>query len=301
MIAHGCEAAIGRAGTVLRAAALPAAFVFLWSTGFIGARLGLPYAEPLTFLTLRFVIAAALLAMLALLTRAPWPRRTSEVGRAAMTGLLVHGVYLGGVFVGIGLGVEAGVSSLIVSTQPLVVAAVSGVFLGEPLARRQWLGMALGLGGVALVLGQKLGHGTGPIGGVVACLTALLGISAGTLYQKRHGAQVDLVTGNVVQYLAAASLCGLGAAIFEHGRLDWTPALIVALAWLVLALSLGAVSLLYLLIRRGAAASVSSLFFLVPPVTALLGWLIFGETLAPPALLGLAVTVAGVALVMRHR
>ena len=285
---------------MLRSAALPATFVLLWSTGFIGARLGLPYAEPLTFLTLRFVIAAALLAVLALATGAPWPRRAAEVARAAVSGLLVHGLYLGGVFVGIRLGVEAGVSSLIVATQPLLVAAVAGVFLGEHLAGRQWLGMALGLCGVALVLAQKLGHGTGSPAGVVACLVALGGISAGTLYQKRHGAQVDLLTGNVVQYAAAACLCGLGAAMAEHWRIEWTPALIVALAWLVLALSLGAVSLLYLMIRRGAAASVSSLFFLVPPVTALLGWLIFGETMAPPALLGLVLAVVGVALVVRR-
>lgn len=279
--------------------ALPASFVLLWSTGFIGARLGLPHAEPLTFLTVRFAVAASLLTGLAAIVGARWPRRPAELAHAVVVGLLVHGLYLGGVFIAIGLGVEAGLSALIVSTQPILVAAVAGLALGERVERRQWAGMALGLVGVALVLAQKLGAAAPPAG-VLACLVALLGITAGTLYQKRFGAGQDLVTGSVVQYLAAGLACGAVALAVEDRAIDWAPAFIVALLWLVLVLSIGAVTLLWLLIRRGAASAVSSLFFLVPPVTALLAWALFGETLGPTALVGMLVAVAGVALVVRR-
>src|SRR4051795_11766254 len=169
---------------LLQAVGVPALFVVLWSTGFIGARLGLPYARPLTFLALRFGIAAGLLVLVALVTRAPWPRRPADIGHYAVAGLLVHGVYLGGVYVGISLGVEAGVSALIVGLQPLLTAALAGVFLGERVALRQWTGLGLGLLGMALVLARKLGQGPGDALGGLACIAALLGITVGTLYQK---------------------------------------------------------------------------------------------------------------------
>jgi drug/metabolite transporter (DMT)-like permease len=274
----------------------PALFVLLWSTGFIGAKLGLPHAGPLTFLTLRFVIASALLAILALVTRAPWPRRPASVLHFAMAGLLVHGLYLGGVFVGIAWGVAAGVAALIVGLQPLLVAAFAGMALGERVRPRQWLGLVLGFAGVVLVLGRQLGHGTGELAGALACLLALLAITAGTLYQKRWCGGMDLRTGNVIQYGAAAVLTGAGALALEDMAIDWTWAFGLALAWLVLVLSLGAISLFYLLIRRGAATSVSSLLFLVPPTTALIAWPLFGETLAPLALVGMALSALGVAL-----
>lgn len=275
----------------------PALFVLLWSTGFIGAKLGLPHAGPLIFLALRFVIAAALLAGIALVTRAPWPRRPAAIAHFAVAGLLVHGIYLSGVFVGIWLGVAAGVAALIVGLQPLLVAALAGRALGERVTARQWLGLVLGIGGVVLVLARQLEHGPGALGGALACLLALLAITAGTLYQKRWCGGMDLRTGNVVQYGAAALLTGAGALALGQTSIDWTPAFVVALAWLVLVLSLGAISLFYLLIRRGAATAVSSLLFLVPPTTALLAWPLFGETLAPLALVGMALSGLGVALV----
>lgn len=278
---------------------IPALFVVLWSTGFIGARLGLPHAGPLTFLALRYGLAAGLLALVALATRAPWPRRPAEVGHYAAAGLLVHGVYLGGVFVGISLGVEAGVSALIVGLQPLLTAALAGVFLGERTAPRQWAGLGLGLLGVALVLGRKLGQGPGDALGGLACVAALFGITAGTLYQKRFCAGMDLRTGSVVQFTAAGLATALPALLFEGNRVAWGAEFAFALLWLVLVLSLGAVSLLYVLIRRGAAAQVASLFFLVPPCTALIAWPLFGETLGPEALVGMALTAAGVALASR--
>jgi drug/metabolite transporter (DMT)-like permease len=278
---------------------IPALFVFLWSTGFIGARLGLPYAGPLTFLTIRYVLAAGLLTMAAVIMRAPWPHRINDIGSYAAAGLLVHAVYLGGVFVGISLGVEAGVCALIVSLQPLLVASFAGLLLGERVSPRQWVGLVLGLSGVALVLAQKLGRGIGESMGALACVAALLGITAGTLYQKRHGGSMDLRTGGAIQFIAAGLLTAPFALIFEGGRVLWSGEFLFALLWLVLVLSIGAVSLLYLLIRRGAAASVSSLFFLTPLCTALIAWPLFGETLGPAALLGMAVTVAGVTLATR--
>ena len=292
------RAAASGPAALLRQVAIPALFVVLWSTGFIGAKLGLPYAGPLTFLTLRFWLAAARLALLALVTRAPWPRK-AEARHYAVAGLLVHALYLGGVFVGISLGVEAGVSAMIVSVQPLLVAAFAGLVLGERVAPRQWVGLALGLLGVILILARKLGHGVGDALGVLACVAALLGMTAGTLYQKRHCAGMDLRTGSVVQFAASGFATWLLALLFEDNRIVWSGEFVFALFWLVLVLSLGAISLLYVLIRRGAASRVSGLFFLVPPCTALIAWPLFGETLGPVALLGMALTVAGVAMATR--
>ncbi|TFI59290.1 DMT family transporter [Sphingomonas parva] len=285
---------------LLRTAGVPALFVLLWSTGFIGARLGLPHSGPLTFLSLRYGVALVLLALVALATRAPWPRRPAAIGHYAVAGLLVHGLYLGGVFVGISLGVEAGVSALIVGLQPLLTAALAGALLGERVSARQWLGLALGLAGVALVLAGKLGQGPGDALGSLACVAALLGITAGTLYQKRFCADMDLRTGGVVQFAAAGLATAPLALLGEGWAVDWTGEFVFALLWLVLVLSIGAVTLLYLLIRRGAAAEVASLFFLVPPCTALIAWPLFGETLGAAALAGMLLTAAGVAMASRR-
>ncbi|MGF1628864.1 MAG: DMT family transporter [Kiloniellaceae bacterium] len=274
-----------------------ALFVLLWSTGFIGAKLGVPHADPLTFLALRFVFATALLLCLALATRAPWPRDPRQILHLCVAGILLHTLYLGGVYVAMSLGVEAGLSALIVSTQPVLVAALAGFLLGEKVTPRQWLGLALAVCGVTLVVWRKLGDGFGTLEGVALCLLSLCAISGATLYQKRFCGAMDLRSGSVIQYAAAGTAAGLGSLLFEEQRVDWNGELIFALAWLVLLLSLGAVSLLYWLIRRGEASRVSSLFFLVPPVTALVAWPVFGETFGPLALAGMVVTVIGVALV----
>jgi drug/metabolite transporter (DMT)-like permease len=292
----GDENGMDRLRTFITSFGLPALFVLLWSTGFIGARLGLPHAGPLTFLTVRYFIAAALLALIALAMRAPWPRRRSDIVHYVVAGLLVHAVYLGGVFTSISLGIEAGVSALIVSVQPLLVAALAGLFFGERVSGRQWLGLILGIVGVTLVLAQKLGSGVGEALGAVACVVALAGITAGTLYQKRHGGGMDLRTGTAIQFLACGVATAPFALFYEQARIDWTVEFIIALSWLVFVLSLGAVSLLFLLIRRGAAASVSSLFFLTPCCTALIAWPLFGEKLGVTALFGMALTLVGVAL-----
>ena len=286
---HGGSNLVHTAGT-------PALFVILWSTGFIGARLGLPHAGPLTFLSLRYALAAGLLVLVSLAVRAPWPRRWKEVGHFAVAGLLVHGVYLGGVFVGISMGVEAGVSALIVGLQPLLTAAFAGVLLGERVDARQWLGLALGLLGVSLVLAGKVGQAPGNMLGMIACVAALFGITAGTLYQKRFCEGMDLRTGSVVQFVAAGLATTPLAFWLEDTLVDWNVEFVFALIWLVFVLSLGAVSLLYVLIRRGAASRVASLFFLVPPCTALIAWPLFGETVGLVALAGMALTATGVAL-----
>jgi drug/metabolite transporter (DMT)-like permease len=274
---------------------IPAVFVVLWSTGFIGARLGMPHAEPMTFLAIRFALTAAILLVAAVAMQVPWPRRASAWGHLALAGLLMHGVYLGGVFVAIRLGLEAGLSALIVSLQPLLVAAAAPFLLAEPVGLRRWLGLALGLIGVSLVLGGKLGGGGAMA--IMACVAALGGITAGTLYQKRFCGAHDLRSGNMIQFAAAAAACGLAALAFETRRIDWAPELVFALFWLIIVLSLGAVPLLYVLLRRGAASQVASLFFLVPPTTALIAWPLFGERLGPVELVGMGLAVAGVALV----
>ena len=285
----------------LSARLLPALFVLLWGTGFIGARLSMPYAEPMTFLALRFALTAALLALVAMVSRVAWPRRPIDVVHLAVAGLLMHGFYLGGVFIAIRLGLEAGLSALIVSTQPLLVAAAAPFLLAERVGARRWLGLGLGLVGVLCVLAGKLGHGGAGFWPVAACVAGLAGITAGTLYQKRWCSGLDLRTGNLIQFAAAALACWLAALSFETRRIEWTGELLFALGWLVFVLSLGAIPLLYLLLRRGAASQVASLFFLVPPTTALIACLLFGEQLGPLALAGMALTVAGVALVNLER
>ena len=277
-------------------AAMPALFVLLWSTGFIGAKFGLPYAEPLTFLTLRFVLVAGLLGLAALVTRAPWPRGGRRIGHLVIAGLLVHAIYLGGVFASIHHGLPAAVSALIVGLQPLLTAAVAGPLLGERVGPRQWAGLVLGLGGIVLVVLTKIEIGAATPLAVGLSALALLGITGGTVYQKRFCADMDLRTGNAIQFAASALVAGAGALLLETRQVAWTAEFVFALGWLVFVLSLGAISLLLVLIRAGAASRVASYFYLVPPVTAVEAWLLFDERLAPAALAGMVLVAIGVAL-----
>jgi drug/metabolite transporter (DMT)-like permease len=281
-------------------AAMPAVFVLLWSSGFIGAKYGLPYAEPLTFLLLRFVLVAVLLMVFSFATKAPWPRSGTEIGHIAVAGLLVHAGYLAGVFCAIHQGVSAGVIALIAGLQPVLTAAAASPLLGEQVSGRQWFGFALGLIGVALVVSGKLALGAGSLFGYALALVALLCITAGTLYQKRFCSGMDLRTGAVVQFAASAALMLVLAPLLETMQIRWSREFIFALAWLVCVLSLGAITLLFMLIRRGAASRVSSLFYLVPPVTALMAYIAFDERLSPSGAAGMVVTVTGVALVLRR-
>lgn len=292
--------------TSLALVIMPVLFVLLWSTGFIGAKFGLPYAEPFTFLFVRFVLTVALLIPLVMLLKGNWPRSPRLWGHIAVSGLLVHGAYLGGVFYGIDLGMPAGLASLLVGLQPLVTAALAGPLLSEHLSRRQWLGLVLGLVGVGMVLSSKLAPDNGlfdgfGIGALSCVLIALAGISCGTLYQKRFCTGMPLLSGTVVQYLAAGTALGVGALLFETRRIEWTLTFALTLAWLILILSIAAILLLMVLIKRGEASRVASLFYLVPPVTALEAWWLFDEALPPVALLGMAVAILGVVMVVRGK
>lgn len=285
-------------------AAAPGIFVVLWSTGFIAAKAGLPYAEPLTFLGWRFALVTLLMLAASLVVRAPWPGRWQDFGHIAIVGLLMHGCYLGGVFSSIALGFPAGLSALVVGLQPILTATVVGALVGERVSARQWLGLLLGFGGVALVLAERYGFGGGSgadFGWAAPALSvlALFGITAGTIYQKRFCAQANLYTGAVIQYAATFVPMALLAALLETMVVEWSGTFIAAMAWLTLVLSVGTISLLYLLIRRGAVSKIASLFFLVPPSTALIAWALFGETLGPLALGGMAVAAVGVGLVQR--
>jgi drug/metabolite transporter (DMT)-like permease len=282
---------------------LPALFVVLWSTGFIGARLGLPHAEPLTFLSVRYALVILLMGAVVVATGERWPRSWRQVGHIAVTGLLLHAVYLGGVFVSIHRGLPAGLAALVVGLQPLLTAVFAGWLLGSTVSARQWIGLALGLVGVIMVVGSKLGAAElapAQLGtALVPAVAALFGITAGTLYQKAFCPRFELATGAVIQFVPTLLVTALAAGLTESMDIDWTGEFTFALAWLVLVLSVGAISLLNLLIRRGTAVDVASLFYLVPPTTAVIAWAVFGETLSALAIVGMVVAVTGVWLARR--
>jgi drug/metabolite transporter (DMT)-like permease len=280
------------------ARAAPFLFVFLWSTGFLGAKLGLPHAAPLSFLFVRYLLVIALMVSLALILRASWPRDGRQWLHIGVSGLLVHALYLGGVFIAIGQGLPAGITALVVGLQPLLTATLASRLLGETVLPRQWLGLVLGFAGVGLVVSSKLGSSFGAAALLPAFL-ALLGITLGTLYQKKFCPHFDWRTGAVAQFLPTALVTGAIVFVRDDFRIDWTGEFVFALGWLVLVLSVGAISLLNWLIRHGSAVNVASLFYLTPPTTALLAWGLFGETLAGSALAGMALAVWGVYLSRR--
>ena len=282
----------------LALALAPFIFVLLWSTGFIGARYGLPYIEPMTFLGVRMLCVVLIMSGFALLVRARWPRG-KDIGHSLVAGSLVHGAYLGGVFIAISQGVPAGISALIPGLQPILTSTIANRFMGERVSGRQWLGLGLGLLGVLLVLHDRRMVAEGSMLGWAASFVSLFGITLGTLYQKRHCGHIDWRTGNTVQYMGAGVLFWLGAFGFETRVIHWNGELIFAFAWLIFVLSIAAVALMYWLIRRSAATSFASLFYLVPAVTALLAFLIFGEKLDALSVVGMGVCALGVLLASR--
>jgi len=286
-------------GAIIGVVAAPL-FVLLWSTGFIGAKFGLPHAEPLTFLSIRFAIASVVLALWSVSVRSPWPT-WGECGHLTLVGILLHGGYLGGVFVAIWMGVGAAVSALVVSMHPILTAFLARRVLGERMTRMQWTGLGLGIVGVILVVSEKLEVGSGNARGIGLCLLSLLSISVATLYQKRYCAAAPMRSGTAVQFAAALAVLGPLSWWLETNRIEWTGEFVLALGWLVLVLSIGAVGLLMLLIRQDSAGRVASLFFLVPPCTAVMSWALFGETFGIAAIAGICIAITGVALVMRTR
>jgi drug/metabolite transporter (DMT)-like permease len=275
----------------------PYLFIFIWSSGYLVAKYGLPYAEPLTFLSVRYLCVIAMMLLLALGAGAPWPASPSQLFHIALAGVLMQAGYLGGVWCAIKLGMPAGVAALIVNTQPILTALFSRS-IGERVAVRQWLGLVLGLAGVALVLSNKITTSGLSVDAIGLALLALASMTIGLLYQKRYCPAFDARTGQVVQFTAALVVTLPLALVFEENTVIWSTEFIAALTWSVLVLSGIGISLLFVMIRHGAATKVTSYMYLVPPVTSLMAWLLFGESFGPLALCGMLITVAAVALVV---
>jgi drug/metabolite transporter (DMT)-like permease len=274
---------------------IPPLFVVLWSTGFIGARFAMPWAEPFTFLALRFGIAGLLLAAIACAYGGP--ALTARQRLSSVTaGILMHGVYLGGVFWAVKHGLTAGMSALIVGLQPLITVLLARPLLGEAVRPRQWIGLGLGLAGVVIVVLPKLGLGGFTAPTLAAAVLAVFGMSLGTVLQKWIASGGDLLRGTAWQYAGATVVTAVGSLLLETRTMAWNGELVFAMAWLVFVLSIGAIFLLMVMIRDGEVGRLSSLFYLVPAVTALMGWALFGETLTPVQIVGMAVATVGVAL-----
>lgn len=276
---------------------MPIVFVLIWSTGFIVARFGMPHSPPMKFLALRYALSVGCFAVWAIAARAAWPVSRAQSGHLAVTGILMHAGYLGGVWSAVKLGMGAGLVALLVGLQP-VLTAVWVSSQGGRVTSRQWSGLALGFTGLALVVWQKLGLGEIDAVNLLLACGALLSITVGTLYQKRFITPCDVRTASFVQ-LSAAFAVTLPLALLESEGMRWEGELVGAMAWSVLALTLGGSSLLYMLIQRGAATAVTSLLYLVPPCTATMAWLLFDEPITVFTMAGMALTAVGVALVVR--
>ncbi len=280
---------------------VPLFFVFLWSTGFIVAKFGLPYAPPLTFLLLRFIGVLLVLVPLVLWLKAPWP--AGRIAHVAVAGVLMHAGYLSGVWCVIKLGMPAGLSALIVGMQP-ILTAFAAPLIGERVRPKQWLGLLFGIAGVACVVYAKISLAGLSWPAIALCLGALVSITAGTLYQKRWCPSFDVRTGTVIQFAASFVVVLPFAIAFEAltpalQAVDWTPRFIGSLLWSVLALSIGAIFLLFALIRRSDATQVTSLLYLTPPTTALMAWLLFGEAFSALGAAGMVLAVIGVFFVVK--
>lgn len=279
---------------------IPPLFVLLWATGFIGARYAMPWSEPFSFLAVRCIIAAAILALLILIFRS---KRVSpsQAAHAAFAGALIHGVYLSGVFWAIKNGMPAGLSALIIGLQPLITSVLAGWVLGEKILPRHWAGLAVGFVGILIVLAPKIGDAIGGVTLVTfaACLASAVAISIGSIWQKKFVGNADLITGTLWQYVGAALLMVVGSFAFETRTFVMTGELVFAMVWLVLVLSIGAIFLLMTMIREGEMSKVSSLFYLVPAVTTVMAWVLFGETLTLVQILGMVITTVGVGMATR--
>ncbi|MEJ8853839.1 DMT family transporter [Variovorax robiniae] len=277
---------------------MPGVFVLIWSTGFIVARYGMPYAPPLKFLAVRYAFSVLCFGLWIAIARVAWPRGRAQWLHLVVTGILMQAGYLGGVWAAVKAGMGSGLIALLVGIQP-VLTAVWLSLRGGAISRRQWTGLLLGFAGLVLVVSRKLGQG----GEVTAtsmslAILALLSITAGTLYQKRFVEPCDVRSASAVQ-LGAALIVTLPFALMETDAIVWNASVIGSLAWSVLALSLGGSSLLYMLIQRGTATAVTSLLYLVPPTTAVMAWLLFDEPITATTLAGIAMTAVGVSLVVR--
>ena len=277
----------------------PALFVALWSTGFVGAKYGLPFADPFIFLSVRVLIAALILFAVAALLKSPIAIGTSAITRSALIGFFLHACYLGGVFYAISKGLPAGVAAVVTSLQPVLVSLLAVKVLGEPLKLKQVVGLILGLIGVVLVLGPSFEQDI-PVSSVIGILVALMGSTVATLLQKKIGSEVPLISGTAYQYLASGLVLAIAALATGGTRIQWSGQFILAFVWLIAVLSVGAILLLLWLLNTGSAASVSSLFYLIPPATALEAFFLFGEKVNTQGFLGIGITALGVWLVISN-
>jgi drug/metabolite transporter (DMT)-like permease len=280
------------------ARAAPAIFVVLWSTGFIGTKYVLSSAEPLTYLTIRMILVVGLMAVIVAIARPTWPTR-SGVGHSVVAGILVHGFYLGGTAIAIAHSIPAGLSALIPGLQPILTSTLANRWLGERVAPLQRSGLLLGLAGVVLILHDRPMSGEAGWGWLASGVS-LVSITLGTLYQRRYCGDIDWRAGNLVQYIAVTIFFAAGAWLFESHVVHWTSEFVLSVIWLAVVLSIGSIGLLYWLIRRSAATSVASLFYLVPAVTALMAFILFGERLDRIAMAGMVACAAAVFLVNRR-
>jgi drug/metabolite transporter (DMT)-like permease len=282
----------------LAARAAPAVFVVLWSTGFVATKYVVHNADPLSYLAIRMALVVAIMALVAAIARPKWPDRAG-VAHSVVAGILVHGFYLGGTAIAIAHSIPAGLSALIPGLQPILTSTLANRWLGERVTPLQWGGLLLGLAGVVLILHNR--PMTGEAGwGWLASGVSLVSITLGTLYQRRYCGNIDWRAGNLIQYVAVAVFFALGAWWFENNVVHWTREFVLALAWLVVVLSIGSIGVLYWLIRRSAATSVASLFYLVPAVTAAMAYGLFGERLDAVAIAGMVACAAAVFLVNRR-
>lgn len=282
----------------LAARAAPVVFVVLWSTGFVATKYVVNNADPLTYLAIRMAIVVGLMAAIAAIARPKWPDRVG-IAHSAVAGILVHGFYLGGTAIAIAHSIPAGLSALIPGLQPILTSTIANRWLGERVTPLQWGGLLLGLGGVVLILHNRPLTGEAGLGWL-ASVVSLISITLGTLYQRRYCNHIDWRAGNLVQYVAVTAFFALGAVLFEDNIVHWTREFVLALAWLAVVLSIGSIGLLYWLIRHSAATSVASLFYLVPAVTALMAYVLFGEKLDAVAIAGMAACAMAVFLVNRR-
>jgi len=282
----------------LAARAAPAIFVVLWSTGFIATKYVLHDAEPLTYLTIRMAVVVGLMAVIVAIARPKWPDGIG-IAHSVVAGILVHGFYLGGTAVAIAHSIPAGLSALIPGLQPILTSTLANRWLGERVTPRQWTGLLLGLAGVVLILHNRPMSGEAGWGWLASGVS-LVSITLGTLYQRRYCGKIDWRAGNLVQYIAATIFFAAGAWLFERNVVRWTSEFVLALAWLAVVLSIGSIGLLYWLLRRSAATSVASLFYLVPAVTAVMAYVLFGERLDTVAIAGMVACAAAVFLVNRR-
>jgi drug/metabolite transporter (DMT)-like permease len=279
----------------LAARAAPAIFVVLWSTGFIGTKYVLHNAEPLTYLAIRMVLVVVLMAIIAAIARPRWPDRTG-IAHSVVAGILVHGFYLGGTAIAIAHSIPAGLSALIPGLQPILMSTLANRWLGERVTPLQWAGLLIGLAGVVLILHDRPMSGEAGWGWFASGVS-LVSITLGTLYQRRYCGRIDWRAGNLVQYIAVTVFFSIAAWLFENNVVHWTAEFVLSVIWLAVVLSIGSIGLLYWLIRRSAATSVASLFYLVPAVTAVMAYVLFGEQLDAVAISGMIACAAAVFLV----